>query len=477
MRKMKYIIAILLLFMVIGFATVTVSLSITGNAKITSDVDDFKVYFSDVRLNNVQDLNMIKSETEISFDLSFAKVGSTETISYDITNESRMFDASVTISCTNGNEYLSVINSFDTSNLLALNTRTGTLVLKKLKSNANANDINNTITCTINATPVERTEEAVEVHVHNFEDGTCTCGAEAFHGLGYANDSDDREIESTTSISYLTNNINESFGAGWNDDTGRGNLIFKWNNGGTIDIFTKNDTITLHENVIINAFDDFHYMEFTIPKVFPDNTKLMAFNGCNEENGCEIINNEEEGSIVAPFPNNFFQEQNQEPSFLNEYSYMYSISTITNNSTNNYFRNIPSTFRFIITNMKEQEINIEKVTIKAVDENGQYHPVSSSKVIFTTNEEVTFEGTHEEIITTISSSLLPDSSYIAYSMALPLDNAEAFEGKNIQCILTTFEGTEIVAATLSDDILASINPNAEYNWGSGTSYTIRINIT
>lgn len=159
MRKMKYIIGILLLFMVIGFATVTVSLSITGNAKILSNVDDFKVYFSDVKLNGIQDLSMVNSETELTFDLTFSSLGVEQVISYDVTNASKMFDASLTISCTQGDESLSIINDFDATNLEALSTRTGTLTMKKLKSNANEEDTNYSVICTLDAEPVERTSE------------------------------------------------------------------------------------------------------------------------------------------------------------------------------------------------------------------------------------------------------------------------------------------------------------------------------
>lgn len=158
---MKYVIGILLLFMVIGFATVTVTLSITSNTKILSDVDNFKVYFSNVVVNDVQDLSLVKTETKLEFELEMSTIGTNEIIKYDITNASTMFDANITLSCTDGDEYLSVINEFDTSNLLASTTRTGILTLKKIKSNARELDKNYVITCNIVASPVERTEEAI----------------------------------------------------------------------------------------------------------------------------------------------------------------------------------------------------------------------------------------------------------------------------------------------------------------------------
>ena len=110
MRKMKYIIGIMLLFMIIGFATITISLGINANTKITSDVDDFKVYYSDARLNSVSTPALINNTTSLNFNVDLASLGSQHIIEYDITNGSKMFDAAVSISCTKGNDYLSVIN-------------------------------------------------------------------------------------------------------------------------------------------------------------------------------------------------------------------------------------------------------------------------------------------------------------------------------------------------------------------------------
>ena len=159
MRKMKYFIFVLLFFMVIGFAAVSVSLSIGGNATVVTDIEDFKVYYSDVKVNDVQDLTLVKSDTELVFDINLYEPGETVVVSYDVTNASKMFDAEVTISCTSGNEYLSVINDYDGNNISARSSEYGTLTFKKLKSNASNDDKNYTITCNIDAVPVERTSE------------------------------------------------------------------------------------------------------------------------------------------------------------------------------------------------------------------------------------------------------------------------------------------------------------------------------
>ena len=154
MRKMKYAIIFLMLFMVIGYAAVSVSLSITGNANVISDLDDFNVYFSDVKTNDKQDLRLVKNDKELVFEVTLNDLGDVYKISYDVTNGSKLFDASLSINCTNGNEYLGVLNEFDTSTLPSLTTRTGNLTLTKTQTNSEENQKHFTVTCTIVASPI-----------------------------------------------------------------------------------------------------------------------------------------------------------------------------------------------------------------------------------------------------------------------------------------------------------------------------------
>ncbi len=160
MREMKYVIGFLMLFMIIGFATISISLSINGNVSVLSDLDDFKVYFYDVKANGKQDLLLVKSDKELVFDVDLEGLGTTYVIDYDITNTSSVFDASLSINCTQGDDLLSITNVFDTStNLEAKSTRSGSLTLKKLKVNMNENDTKYSITCSITATAVSRDTE------------------------------------------------------------------------------------------------------------------------------------------------------------------------------------------------------------------------------------------------------------------------------------------------------------------------------
>ena len=156
MRKVKYFIPLFILFLTIGFATVNQTLSIKGSATNQSNIDDFTVYFSDVLVNDVQDLTLVKNENELVFTTTLEELGNQYKITYDITNGSKYFDAAFVISCTQSNKYLKVTNQLDTSNLTALETRTGNLTLEKTQTNAAEENTKYTVTCTITATPVER---------------------------------------------------------------------------------------------------------------------------------------------------------------------------------------------------------------------------------------------------------------------------------------------------------------------------------
>ena len=152
----KYMIAVIVL-MVVGFAAVSTSLFVNGSTNIIGKKDDFKVYYSDAKVNGVQDLSIVESETSLRFSTELDTLGQTYVIEYDVTNSSKNYDADLEMVCTGGDEYLSVVNSFDdVTNLAATETRVGTLTLTLAKTYTGA-DYDVDINCTITANAVERT--------------------------------------------------------------------------------------------------------------------------------------------------------------------------------------------------------------------------------------------------------------------------------------------------------------------------------
>lgn len=186
MRKAKYFIPLIILFITIGFAAVNQTLSIKGTATNKSNIDDFTVYYSDVLVNDIQDLSVVKNKTELVFTTTLEELGNQYKITYDITNGSKYFDAAFAVSCTQSNNYLKVTNELDTSDLVALETRTGNLILEKTQTNAAETNTKYTVTCTITATPVERystaTGTAAEAVLKYYAKGdSITIGTENFN--------------------------------------------------------------------------------------------------------------------------------------------------------------------------------------------------------------------------------------------------------------------------------------------------------
>lgn len=156
MNKIKYMIGFVLCLMVIGIAAVTTNVIVNMSTPITSNSDDFLVYFSDVKVNGVKELNLVKNETTLMFDGEFSAIGDKKVISYDITNASKDYDAMITLNCTDSTNYLTITNSFDTNTVLsATNSRTGILTVEL--TTAVSEEVSQGVTCTINAKAVERT--------------------------------------------------------------------------------------------------------------------------------------------------------------------------------------------------------------------------------------------------------------------------------------------------------------------------------
>ena len=156
--KNKKLLLLAILFMTIGIAAVTTNVIINGSTPITKNVADYNIYFSDATINGVQDDSIITANDQITFASTFQAIGDSYKIEYTISNDSLNYDAEVSVTCTESNNYLSITNSYDTStNIEARGTATGTLEIKLLKSYTGESEYKQDITCTLNTEAVERT--------------------------------------------------------------------------------------------------------------------------------------------------------------------------------------------------------------------------------------------------------------------------------------------------------------------------------
>ena len=169
--KRRNTLIIVILLMSIGFAAVSTTLIIKGSAKISENIDDFDVYFSKAILDNVDKSGEFIDDTNktITFTTSdLSAVGDTSTLTYEVTNASKNYDAIVQVNCEGANNYLQVSMVPDNLTIEATTTKTGTVKVELKKTSITNQDI--PITCKLNIVASERTNlGANEVVKYNYK--------------------------------------------------------------------------------------------------------------------------------------------------------------------------------------------------------------------------------------------------------------------------------------------------------------------
>ncbi len=169
--KRRNTLIIVILLMSIGFAAVSTTLIIKGSAKISENIDDFDVYFSKAILDNVDKSGEFIDDTNktITFTTSdLSAVGDTSTLTYEVTNASKNYDAIVQVNCEGANNYLQVSMVPDNLTIEATTTKTGTVKVELKKTSITNQDI--PITCKLNIVASERISlGANEVVKYNYK--------------------------------------------------------------------------------------------------------------------------------------------------------------------------------------------------------------------------------------------------------------------------------------------------------------------
>jgi len=148
--KRKSILIIAILLMSIGFAAVSTTLIINGNANIGENNEDFSIIFTAASLDGNDVYSTVVDETKkiITFTTSELKtLNQTSILTYEVTNNSSNYDANVTVTCVPKGgttvKYTSIKNE------LANNAT----VVKAKES------VNGTLTVTLNKTATESVTE------------------------------------------------------------------------------------------------------------------------------------------------------------------------------------------------------------------------------------------------------------------------------------------------------------------------------
>ena len=148
--KKKSAIIVAIILMSIGFAAISTTLIINGNAKISENNEDFSVIFTAASIdgNDVYSTAVDDTKKTITFETSELKtLNQTSILKYEVTNNSSQYDAEVNVTCVPKEgttaKYTSIKNKLDND---------ATVVKAKTS-------VNGTLTITLNKTSTERVTE------------------------------------------------------------------------------------------------------------------------------------------------------------------------------------------------------------------------------------------------------------------------------------------------------------------------------
>ena len=160
MRKNKKWLLAAILLLGIGFAAVSTTLYINGNVGITANEADFDVKFTKATLDGTDISTSAisadgKTITYGTNDLSM--VGDKSTLDFEVTNNSELYDAEVSIECSatgTKRDYYSITKNV-ASTIVAKTKEAGKVDVELIK--ATIEDITEEFTCTLTAQATERT--------------------------------------------------------------------------------------------------------------------------------------------------------------------------------------------------------------------------------------------------------------------------------------------------------------------------------
>ena len=155
--KKKSMLIIAIILMSIGFAAISTTLVINGNAKVSENQDDFSVIFTAATLDGKDVYSSVVDDTKkiITFETSELKtLNQTSILNYEVTNNSSNYDAEVKVTCVPKDgttaKYTSIKNELE-----------GNATVVKAKES-----VNGTLTVTLDKTS---TEEVSEEYVCSLE--------------------------------------------------------------------------------------------------------------------------------------------------------------------------------------------------------------------------------------------------------------------------------------------------------------------
>ena len=166
--KKKSAIIIAIILMSIGFAAVSTTLIMNGNAKVSENNEDFSVIFTAASIDGKDVYSTAVDDTKkiITFETSELKtLNQTSILTYEVTNNSSNYDANVTVTCVPKDgttaKYTSIKNKLenDATVVKAKSSVNGTLTVTLDKTSTE--EVSEEYVCKLEFNAVERTEIAI----------------------------------------------------------------------------------------------------------------------------------------------------------------------------------------------------------------------------------------------------------------------------------------------------------------------------
>ena len=163
--KKKSILIVAILLMSIGFAAVSTTLVINGNANVSENNEDFSVIFTAASIDGTDVYTSVIDDTKkiINFTTSELKtLNQTSVLTYEVTNNSANYDAEVVVNCkvkdNTTAKYTSIENVLEgnATVIKAKESLNGTLTVTLDKTSTE--EVSEEYVCTITANAVERNE-------------------------------------------------------------------------------------------------------------------------------------------------------------------------------------------------------------------------------------------------------------------------------------------------------------------------------
>ncbi len=166
--KKKSMLIVAILLMSIGFAAVSATLIINGNAKVSENEEDFSVIFTAASIDGKDVYSSVIDDTKkiITFETSKLKtLNQTSILTYEVTNNSSNYDAEVNVTCVPKEgttaKYTSIKNKLDNDATIVKAKKSVNGTLKVTLDKTSTEEVTEEYTCKLEFNAVERSEITV----------------------------------------------------------------------------------------------------------------------------------------------------------------------------------------------------------------------------------------------------------------------------------------------------------------------------